>query len=135
MKQHGHRDCHTKRSEKERQISYAMTYMWNLKCDTNEPIHKTETDSQTSRTDFWLPRGSCSGGGVEWEFGVSRCKLLYRKQISNKVLCVAQGAIFNILRKTVTEKNMFKCTYICLTESLCCTVEIKLLHKCTHFTL
>ena len=23
------------------------TYMWNLKYDTNEPIYKTETDSQT----------------------------------------------------------------------------------------
>ena len=24
-----------------------ITYMWNLKYDTNEPIYKTETDSQT----------------------------------------------------------------------------------------
>ena len=30
--------------------------MWNLKYDTNEPIYKTETDSQTWRTDLWLPR-------------------------------------------------------------------------------
>ena len=30
-----------------RQISYDITYMWNLKNDTNEPIYKTETDSQT----------------------------------------------------------------------------------------
>ena len=31
--------------------------MWNLKYDTNEAIYKTETDSQTQRTDLWLPRG------------------------------------------------------------------------------
>ena len=31
----------------QRQISYDITYMWNLKCDTNEFIYKTETDSQT----------------------------------------------------------------------------------------
>ena len=31
--------------------------MWNLKYDTNELIYKTETDSQTHRTDLWLPRG------------------------------------------------------------------------------
>ena len=31
--------------------------MWNLKYDINEPIYKTETDSQTQRTDLWLPRG------------------------------------------------------------------------------
>ena len=26
---------------------YDITYMWNLKYDTNELIYKTETDSQT----------------------------------------------------------------------------------------
>jgi len=31
--------------------------MWNLKKnDTNELIFRTETDSQTQRTDLWLPR-------------------------------------------------------------------------------
>ena len=29
------------------QISYDITYMWNLKYDTNELIYETETDSQT----------------------------------------------------------------------------------------
>ena len=29
-----------------RQIPYDITYMWNLKYDTNEPIYETETDSQ-----------------------------------------------------------------------------------------
>ena len=32
---------------KHRQISYDITYMWNLKNDTNELIYKTETDAQT----------------------------------------------------------------------------------------
>ena len=42
------RDYHTKwsKSEKERQILYDITYMWNLKNNTNESIYKTETDSQ-----------------------------------------------------------------------------------------
>ena len=31
----------------QRQISYDITYMWNLKNDTNELIYKTETDWQT----------------------------------------------------------------------------------------
>ena len=34
-----------------------MTNMWNLKYSTNEPIYKTEIDSQTQSTDLWLPRG------------------------------------------------------------------------------
>ena len=36
--------------------------MWNLKYGTNEPIYETETDSQTQRTDLWLPQGE---GGKE----------------------------------------------------------------------
>ena len=31
--------------------------MWNLKYDSIESILETETDSQTERTDSWLPRG------------------------------------------------------------------------------
>ena len=44
----GHRDDHTKwsKSDRERQILYDITYMWNLKY-TNELIYKTEIDSQT----------------------------------------------------------------------------------------
>ena len=40
-------DYHTKwsKSERERQIPYGVTYMWNLKYDTNQLIYKTETDS------------------------------------------------------------------------------------------
>ena len=35
---------------------------------------------------------------MELEFGVSRCKLLYRGWISNKVLlCIAQGTVFNMV--------------------------------------
>ena len=34
------------KSERERPIPYDITYMWNLKYGKNEPIYKTETDSQ-----------------------------------------------------------------------------------------
>ena len=40
--------------------------------------------------------GEGGGGGKDWEFGISRCKLLYIGWI-NKVHCIAQGTIFNIL--------------------------------------
>ena len=41
-------DCHTEwsKSDTERQISYDITYMWNLKKGTNELIYKTEVESQ-----------------------------------------------------------------------------------------
>ena len=38
--------------------------MWNLNYDTNEPMYETDTDSQTQRSDLWLPRG--------WEVGEGR---------------------------------------------------------------
>ena len=45
----GPRDYYTKqsKSDRERQIPYDITYIWNLKYDANEHIYKTETDSQT----------------------------------------------------------------------------------------
>ena len=44
----GPRDCHTEwsKSDKERQISYDITYMWNLKNATDELIYKTDIESQ-----------------------------------------------------------------------------------------
>jgi len=43
----GPRDCHTEwnKSEREREVLYNITYMWNLKYDANELICKTEIDS------------------------------------------------------------------------------------------
>ena len=35
------------KSERVRQIPYDITYMWNLKYGTNEPIYEKETDTQT----------------------------------------------------------------------------------------
>jgi len=35
------------KSERERQILYGITYVWNIKYDTNELTYETETDSQT----------------------------------------------------------------------------------------
>ena len=43
----GPRDYHTEwsKSDKERQISFDITSMWNLRNSANELIYKTETDS------------------------------------------------------------------------------------------
>ena len=35
--------------------------MWNLKNNTNKSIYKAETDSQTYKTNFWLPKGKRRG--------------------------------------------------------------------------
>ena len=46
---------------------------------------------------FVVAKGEGVGRGMEREFGVSRCKLLYIEGINNKVLLYTQGPIFNIL--------------------------------------
>ena len=56
----------------------------------NESIYRTETESQTWRTDLWLPRGR-GGSGMDWELGVSRCKLLHLEWISNEALLYSTG--------------------------------------------
>ena len=56
-------------SDRQRQIAYDITYMWNLKIwYTNELIYKTETDSQTSKTNLWLPEGKCQGRYTLWDW-------------------------------------------------------------------
>ena len=94
----GPRDDHTKwsKSAKERQLPYDITYVWNLKY---ELIYESssvwiETDSQTQRTDMRLPSGEGGRRGVNWEFGVNRCKLLYRGWINNEVLSHSTGNQF-----------------------------------------
>ena len=55
--------------------------MWNLKKnqkDTNDLICKTERDSQTYKTNLWLPKGK-GGWGINWEIGINTYTLLYIK--------------------------------------------------------
>ena len=44
-----------------------------------------------------VAKGKGVGKRMEWDVGVSRCKLLYTEGINNKVYCIAQRTIFNVL--------------------------------------
>lgn len=45
---------------------YDITYIWNLRNDTNEQIYKTETDSKTQKTNFYdYKKGKGSEGQTE----------------------------------------------------------------------
>ena len=46
----------------QRQISYFIAYVWNINSDINKLIYKTEVDSQTQKTNLWLPNGKGGGG-------------------------------------------------------------------------
>ena len=77
------------------------------------------------------------GGGIKWEFEVSRCKLLCIKWINSKVLLNSAGNYVQYPGINHTEKNRKKNVYIYIyththththvhiAESLCCTAEIK----------
>ena len=63
---------------------------------------------------------------MNWEFGISRCKLVYIEWINNRVLLYStenyiQCPVINHNGKEY-EKEYIR--YICITELLCCTVEI-----------
>ena len=59
---------------REKQIPYDITDMWNLKYGTNEPICKTETDSQTQRIDL-VAKGE--GEGVGWTLSLGLVDVNY----------------------------------------------------------
>lgn len=60
------RDSRTKwsKSERERQIPYDASYMWNLKDGINELIYETEADSDPENR-LVLAKGEGGGGGMD----------------------------------------------------------------------
>ena len=66
----------------------------------------------------------CHRGGVGWESGVSRCKLVYTGQINNKILLYNRGKYIQNPVMNHNGKEHKKNVYICIIESLCCTAEI-----------
>ena len=110
-------------------MSYDSTYMWNPKNNANDLICKIETDSQTWKTNLWLPKRKCQGG-INQESGIHRYILLYIKQINNKDLLCSTGNYTQDLVITDNGKEsekeyiyMFTHTYMYKTKSLCCTPE------------
>ena len=66
-------------------------FMWNLKYGTKERVYK-----QKQIHGHRDPTSSCQGGraggrGMDWEFGIGRCKWLHLEWINNKVLMISTG--------------------------------------------
>ena len=59
------------KSERGKQIPYDITYMWNLKYGTDDPIYRTKTDHRHGEQVCSQGEGSEMNG----EFGVGGCKL------------------------------------------------------------
>ena len=78
-------------------MPHDVTQMWNGKYGTNEPTLETETDLANK-----LLVAKVGGGGVGWEFGVGRCKLLHLGWINNnhktaRSYYIPQETISNLL--------------------------------------
>ena len=59
-------------SEVRERQTYDITYMQNLKNNTNESIYKIGKESQTQKTDFWLPKGKERQEEIYQEYGLHR---------------------------------------------------------------
>ena len=72
----GPRDYHMKwsKSEKERQTSYDISYMWNLKYDTKWTYLRKGNRFTDNRTHLWLPRGRGVGEGRIGSLGLADAK-------------------------------------------------------------
>ena len=57
---------------------------------TEMNLSMKQTDSQ-SENRLVIARGEGGGGQMDWEFGVSRCKLLHIEWINNKILLYGTG--------------------------------------------
>ena len=74
-----------------------ISHIWNLKYGTNEPIYRTETDSDMEHRLV----GGGGGSGMDWEFGVllgegdsgseRQCQKVRHKEISTRLLISAEG--------------------------------------------
>ena len=52
-------------SQTDKDKYYIVSVTCGILKETNELIYKTETDSQTQKTNLWLPKGKWQGGGED----------------------------------------------------------------------
>ena len=82
--------------------------MWNL--DTKERAYKTETAYRVENR-VVVPKGGLREGGMDWEFGVSQCKLFHVGWINDKILLCSirnhvQHSVINHCRKEYEEESI-----------------------------
>ena len=59
----------------------------------------------------------CQGRGIDWEFGISRCKLLYMGCINKKVLLYSTGSYiqYPVISHSGKEiQRMYVCVCVCV---------------------
>ncbi len=105
------RDSHTKwsKSERGRQISYDITYIWNLIYGTNEPFHRKENYDLENR----LVVAKQEGEGVGWMgyLGLIDANYCFWNELAMRSCCVALGTMSGHLwwSMIMWEKRTYTC--------------------------
>ena len=97
-------------SQKEKD-KYHMISLVESKMCANEPIYKTETDSVIENR---LVVAKGVGEWMDWELGVSRCKLLHLEGKQQGLIVYHKETISNLLGLTMMENNILKRIYVCM---------------------
>ena len=71
---------------------HTLSLMCGVRYNTNQHIYGTKTDSQKEKR---LVVAKEERWGMDWECGVSRCKLVYTAWIRSKLFLLAQGCSLN----------------------------------------
>ena len=71
----------------------------------NLSTKKKQTHEHKKQTSGCLAGGG--GSGMDWEFGVSRCKLMHLEWISSEILLYSTGNM-------IEDKVRKKCVYVCI---------------------
>lgn len=79
-------------SQKEKDTYHMLSFTCGISNITQMNLPAEQKQTKTQRTDLWLRRGrEGERGERDWEFGISRCKLLYIEWINNNVLLYSTG--------------------------------------------
>ena len=72
-----------------------------------------------------MPRGK-RGSGIDWEFEVSRCNQLHLEWMASEVLLYGtENCVQSLGIEHDGGRYEKKNVHICMTGSLCCTIEIE----------
>ena len=96
--------------------------MWNLKKNTNELIYKTGIDSQTQKTNLWLPKRE-GEEGMSQDCGINRYTPLYLKE--TRTYCITE--LYSVSCNNLQWKKNLKKMYITLFS----TFETKTIINCS----
>ena len=71
--------CHLQQHEWTWRILYLVSFICGVLNNTKESIYKAKTDTQTQKTNLWLPGEKGERRGKLEEYGITKHKLLYMK--------------------------------------------------------